>query len=263
MQRLEQYDAYAYPIEEILCDDMFNCRGWFPQESVEELAGDIKVNGLLVPIIIQPWTQPPYRCVAGNRRLAACKLNGETTIAAYLKTGLTEHQAKLLNFTENLQRKDLNMLQEARTLPVLYPKGITVMVAAKELGKGTKWVQARKRLLEMPEAVQLQAAAGNLSELDINERLYGKDLTEQTMLLWKIVDSKKAGRKCSVPRTFKNRKTKEQMNRMLMEMLTHDLNGLYTMTLSWCVGEISDEDLKTEIKRVQRHKIRSRPHGRI
>ena len=70
----------------------------------------------------------------------------------------------MLNLVENLQRKSLNILEEAHAIQNLYPEGATVREAARELKQPTKWVHVRVRLLRMPEEVQQKAAAGLLSQ---------------------------------------------------------------------------------------------------
>ena len=81
----------------------------------------------------------------------------------------TDYQARLLNFTENLERKDLNMLQEA-IAKRLYPDGVSLRQANKELHRPTKWIAARFRLLDLPVEIQEMAANGLLSQVSI-ERL--------------------------------------------------------------------------------------------
>ena len=73
----------------------------------------------------------------------------------------------MLNLVENLQRKSLNILEEARAIQNLYPKGASVREAARELKQPTNWVHIRVRLLRMPEAIQQKAAAGLLSQANL------------------------------------------------------------------------------------------------
>ena len=86
---------------------------------------------------------------------------------AMIRAGLSDHEARMLNFVENLERKDLNILEEARALARLYPEGVSLRVAAKELKRPTRWVHDRQRLLTLPEEVQQLAAAGLLGHVNV------------------------------------------------------------------------------------------------
>ena len=118
-----------------------------------------------------------YRLIVGHRRFRAVTAFLKwTEIPAYICEGLSDHEARMLNLSENLQRKSLNILEEARAIQNLYPKGATsVREAARELKQSTRWVQLRVRLLRMPEAIQQKAAAGLLSQANL-ETLAGLEI---------------------------------------------------------------------------------------
>ena len=106
-----------------------------------------------------------YRLIVGHRRFRAVTAFLKwTEIPAHICEGLSDHDARMLNVVENLQRKSLNILEEARAIQNLYPNGASVRQAAGELKQSTRWVWVRVRLVRMPEAVQQQAAAGLLSQ---------------------------------------------------------------------------------------------------
>ena len=85
-----------------------------------------------------------------------------------VKYGLSYHQAHVLNFTENLQRHDLNVLQEAQSLDSTWPD-YDVNTIAKLIGQPKRWVKARKSLISLPDYVQRRAALphGGLTDKDI------------------------------------------------------------------------------------------------
>ena len=100
----------------------------------------------------------------------------------------------MLNVVENLQRKSLNILEEARAIQNLYPDGASVREAARELKQPTRWVWVRVRLLRMPEAVQQKAAAGLLSQANL-ERLAGLETPdEQIEAAAQIVEARQRGK---------------------------------------------------------------------
>ncbi len=146
MQRLEQYDAYPLPLDRIYYDADFNCRGQFTLQSVSDLAesirlrgGGVELKGLDYPIVVQPIAdmvgEKPagfdYRLIAGHRRYRAMEVFLKwVRVPAMIRSGLSDHEARMLNFVENLERKDLNPLEEARAMARLYPDGVSLRVAA-------------------------------------------------------------------------------------------------------------------------------------
>ena len=127
MKPLEQYQAYPIPVAAIYYDAAFNCRGEFTLQSVKELADSIAQAGRLIcPVAVQPWTEEgfEYRLIVGHRRFRAVTAFLKwTEIPAYICEGLSDHEARMLNVVENLQRKSLNILEEARAIQNLYPEG--------------------------------------------------------------------------------------------------------------------------------------------
>ena len=112
----------------IYYDAAFNCRGEFTLQSVKELADSIVQAGRLIcPVAVQPWTEEPgfdYRLIVGHRRFrAVTEFLKWTEIPAYVCEGLSDHEARMLNLVENLQRKSLNILEEAHAIQNLYPEG--------------------------------------------------------------------------------------------------------------------------------------------
>ena len=105
----------------------------------------------------------------------------------------------MLNLVENLQRKSLNILEEARAIQNLYPKGASVREAARELKRDTRWVWVRVRLLRMPEAIQENAAAGLLSQWNLDTLAGIESPDEQIAAADKIVERGSAARASSCP----------------------------------------------------------------
>ena len=204
MKPLEQYQAYPIPAAAIYFDAAFNCRGEFTLQSVRELADSIAQAGRLIcPVAVQPWTATEgfaYRLIVGHRRFRAVTAFLKwTEIPAYICEGLSDHDARMLNVVENLQRKSLNILEEARAIQNLYPKGASVREAARELKQPTKWVHLRVRLLRMPEEVQQKAAAGLLSQTNLDKLLHLGSAKEQVVASREIVAGASAAKGGSCP----------------------------------------------------------------
>ncbi len=257
MKRLAQYDTFELPVDDIYYDNAFNCRGTFTPQSVSDLADSIREIGLQFPIVVQPFKKPgyKYRLLAGHRRFRAVTIFLKwERVPAVIRADLDEHQAALLNLTENLERKNLNMLEEARALRNLYPDGISLRKAAKEIKRPTRWVHTRIRLLELPEEVQQWAAVGLISAVNI-EILYSMESdVERIRATKEIVRSKKQNKTQTLRvsskfrRKFGYRKTKAQMAKMIAHLYAVQCEGLATRLLAWTAGSVEDIAIEKDIQ---------------
>jgi ParB/RepB/Spo0J family partition protein len=253
MKRREEFDVYDLAVADIFYDASFNCRGQFLLHSVQELAESIEQNGLQFPAVVQPWEQENYkwRLVCGHRRFKAItSFLKWDTIPCCVRPDLSEHQARVLNLLENLERCDLNILEEATALKNIYPDGVSLRVASAELKRPTRWVHARQRLLDLPKEVQMKAAAGIISATNIEtiyklptraERIKAANEIERQKRKGKTTKLKTHGRK------FQNRKRKEEIGRMIEHLWDRGLDGLPTRLLAWTQGQIPDDVMMKEI----------------
>jgi len=259
MKRLSEYDTFAIPVEDIYYDESFNCRGSFTLPSVKELADSIAESGLQFPAVVQPH-EGRYRLLAGHRRFRAVTayLKWET-IPAIIRYNLTEHQARILNLTENLERKDLNIMEEANALKHLYHRRVTIAIISDELKRPRAWVSLRRSLLKLPEKVQKLAATGILSARDI-EAIRKVEPQYQTVRAKAIVLAKRQKRK--VKREFRAertpRKTKAEISQMIAVLMDAGGQGLAPRLLSWAAGYTSDKEIKRDIRgEYPKYKFRS------
>lgn len=262
MKRLEQYDVYELPVDDIFYDSDFNCRGGFLAQSVHELSQSIEENGLQFPIVVQPINKPgyKYRLLAGHRRFKAITVFlKKAVIPAVVRKDLTDHQCRILNLMENVERKDLNMLEEAKAIRNLYPKGISLRKAAAELKRPTRWVHARLRLLELPPEIQMWAAAGFIPAHQI-EAIYALETQEEQIAAGrdyyecKKQKSRKYRRKPKYQREFRYRRTKEQLSKMSLHLMNVGCDGLTTRLLAWAAGKVTNKDIMEDIKNDPRNK---------
>lgn len=258
MKRLPEYDVYELPVEDIFIEEGFNSRGEFLIQSIQSLAQSIRDDGLLHPIIVEP-VAGKWRIIAGHRRFKATLYLKQPVIKSSIREGLTRRQAAILNLVENLERTDLNILEEAKAIQRLYPDGVSIRQASNELHKPNRWVHVRQRLLSMPEVVQQQAAAGRLSAANL-EDMAGKEPDDQIKMCWKIIDDKEHGYNLTddCKGTFKQRKRKTEMNDMLSRMLELGIRGLGPRGIAWCAGHISTEEFNSDIERHVKHGLQSR-----
>lgn len=128
-------------------------RKTFEQEALGELAASIAEHGLLQPIAVRPRGLNGYTIVAGERRWRACRMAGLTEVPVVVKDA-TEEQAMELALVENLQREDLDPVEEAAGIRELMVRcDLTQEQAAQKLGKSRSALANSLRLLNLPETV--------------------------------------------------------------------------------------------------------------
>lgn len=247
-------------IKKIFSDQDWNCRKEkIAPIDIQTLVESIKENGLLQPIVVRPYNKDSYDWmqVLGHRRLAACKLLKWTHIEANINESLTEESARSLNLIENLERKDLNMLQEALAVKWFRDRDLQLREVAKRIGKSTGWVTTRYEILDLDPDIQLEIAAGFLKQdqikalHDIPSRQGRVDavkrIKEAVMRGDKIVAA--APRKTVT--TELNTKAIRNMREMfeVQDMMTDQVGpNVVTRTLAWTSGVISTEELFKSLK---------------
>ncbi len=134
----------------------------FDREELEGLALSIKKQGLLQPVVVRS-VGDHYELIAGERRLRAVQINGETEISAIVR-GYTDVESMNLALLENLQRQDLNPMEVANAFGRLMREGgMTQEELSEKLGISRSAVANTVRLLNMPEDVQDMVAKGTLA----------------------------------------------------------------------------------------------------
>lgn len=123
-------------------------------EAFEELVKSIKTKGILQPILVREKGVGIYECIAGERRLRAAKKAGLKEVPAIVKA-ISDEEAALIALIENLQRKNLNPLEEAIGYKNLMEKfGYTQEMIAEKVGKDRATVANLLRLLKLPPLIQ-------------------------------------------------------------------------------------------------------------
>ena len=165
---IEQYNPEKDTIMEISIEEIipnsFQPRTNFDPEKIAELAASIKEHGVLQPVIVRPHNQG-YELVVGERRLRASKQLGLEKIPAVIKT-LTDQDMTEVALIENIQRHDLNPVEEARAYKRLIEEfGLTQEVVAKKLGKSRPFVANFLRLLNLPDNILELLENGKITEI--------------------------------------------------------------------------------------------------
>lgn len=137
----------------------------FTAESLQELAESIKIHGLAQPLLVSPSAVPgEFELVAGERRLRASKLAGLVEVPCVVRT-VTDRERRELSLIENIQRENLNVMEEAESMKKLMDEvGLTQEDMSKRLGKSRSSVANKLRLLDLPQAVRNALMEGLLTE---------------------------------------------------------------------------------------------------
>ena len=157
-------------------------RKYFDKEALEELSESIKENGLLQPILVREYGAGRYQIIAGERRFRACKLAELTEIPAIILDKDDKAVAQIA-LIENIQREDLNPLEEAlayRTLKEEYD--MTQEELSFKLGKSRSAIANSIRLLDLPEEILTMVAAKELSAGHARTLLGVKDKEDMILL---------------------------------------------------------------------------------
>lgn len=150
------------PIEQIQPSEL-NPRRTFPEAELKELADSIREKGLVQPLIVRPATGGGYEIVAGERRWRAAQQAGVHTLSVIVRE-LADRELLELALIENVQRVDLNAVEEARGYQELIGKfGYTQDHLAQIIGKSRSHLANTLRLLKLPEFVLDRVADGSLS----------------------------------------------------------------------------------------------------
>lgn len=135
----------------------------FDDAALGELADSIAKYGVLQPLLVRPLNGGGYQLIAGERRWRASRLAGLTEVPVVVRE-MTDEEAAALALIENLQREDLNPLEEAFGFRKLMDDfGLTQEEAAEKVGKSRPAVANALRLLKLPEAILDLVRSGELS----------------------------------------------------------------------------------------------------
>lgn len=150
------------PINEII-PNRDQPRKTFDEAALEELAESIKQHGVLQPLLVRPIPSGGYQLVAGERRWRACRMAGLNKVPVVIKE-LTDTETMEIAIIENLQREDLNPIEEAEGLQALIDKcGYTQEEVAVSVGKSRPAIANSLRLLRLPQEVRDMTKNGEIS----------------------------------------------------------------------------------------------------
>ena len=138
---------------DLIDENPYQTRRSFDEAALQELADSIKESGLAQPVVLRPGPNGRYVLVLGERRCRASKLAGKTTVPAIVRE-LGNEQAAELTVIENLQRQDLNCLEQAQAFARLSREfNLTQEQIGKRVGSSRESVANYMRLLKLPNSV--------------------------------------------------------------------------------------------------------------
>jgi len=155
-------DLRHIKVSEIIVDSN-QPRKHFDEEALDELADSIKIHGVLQPIVVIPKANK-YQIVAGERRYRAAKIANLDKIPALVRT-LSDQKKLELSLIENVQRKDLNIMEVATAYQKLMNQfNLSVYEVAKKVGKNKATVTNTLRLFKLPDIAKKALVEGKLNE---------------------------------------------------------------------------------------------------
>jgi ParB family chromosome partitioning protein len=148
---------------EMLDPNPYQTRRHVNEEALQELAESIKASGVVQPVIVRPLPNGRFQLVAGERRWLASKRAGKATIPAVVRE-ISNEQAMEITIIENLQREDLNPMEQARAFDRLSREfNLTQEQMATHTGKDRASIANFVRLLRLPVEIQDHMERGDIS----------------------------------------------------------------------------------------------------
>ena len=157
-------ERYGYLLANIgeIRPNAFQPRKDFDEESIEELAQSIKENGIIQPLVVRK-SEGNYEIIAGERRWRAAQRVGLTKVPVIIKD-VSDRQALELALVENLQREDLNPIEEAAAYEQLIEDfGLTHEEISTRIGKERSTITNQLRLLKLPDEIKEAIIAGEIT----------------------------------------------------------------------------------------------------
>ncbi len=176
------------PIEDII-PNRFQPRLNFDEDGLNELAASIKQHGIIQPLVLRRLDDK-YEIIAGERRYKAAKMAGLTTVPAIVRV-MNDKDSAEVAIVENVQRRDLSAIEEAKSYKTLLDKGyLTQEELAKKMGLSQSAISNKLRLLSLDESVQNALMEGKISERHARTLLKLNDKQDQAKWLKTIIEER-------------------------------------------------------------------------
>lgn len=245
---LRKEDRIKYiPIEKIY-PNPHQPRSLFDEEDLEELCQSIKEHGIIQPLTVRK-TNEGFQLIVGERRLRASKLAGLKEIPVIIKE-FTDEESAAVALVENLQRKDLDFIEEALGYFRLIEKfGMTQQDLAKKVGKSQSTIANKLRLLKLPEDIQRSLAQNNLTERHARSLLKLANLEDQQLVLNEIIEKELTVKDTDIlVESLINRKKDVKKNTVIR--IFKDLR-LYTNSIWAMIKELKQGGLAVQVEEIE------------
>jgi len=206
----------------------------FEEESLQDLANSIKENGIIQPIIVVK-KGTGYRIVAGERRWRAARIAGLTVIPAIVRD-LTDLQTMEQALIENIQRQDLNPLEEAYAMDRLMKEhGLTQEQLSKKLGKSRPAIANSVRLIAIDESLQAYIINGDLTAGHA-----------RALLALQTKEAQKSAADVIISKEYSVRETEEYVRKLLLQKEEKDKEPSKSSEVNNAI-EISAKDIEKRL----------------
>ena len=175
---------------ENIIPNRFQPRLTFDETALKELALSIKEHGIIQPLVLRKLTSDKYEIIAGERRYKAAQIAGFKTVPAII-ANLDDNKSAEIALVENLQRKNLSAIEEAKSYKKLLDRGyLTQEQLAERMGLSQSAIANKIRLLNLSEEAQDALMNEKISERHARSLLQLKDHDKQVDMLNKIINER-------------------------------------------------------------------------
>lgn len=186
-EQIPQSQIISVPVSKIAANPT-QPRKIFQDEAIEELSGSIKEYGVLQPIILKD-NGDYYTIIAGERRYRAAQLAGLDKIPAVIRA-MEDQEAALVALVENVQREDLNFLEEARAYKKLMDDfGLTQVEIAEKVNKKQSTISNKIRILALPDDIQEKIIINRLTERHARALLKLTDQEDRKKVTERVINN--------------------------------------------------------------------------
>jgi len=231
--RGSEINVVQLKIEDVIVDREWNCRERFTRGSVSELAQSLARYKQMMPVLVVKKGEK-YSLVAGFRRVRGLKMAKIEHVWAVV-TDLDEHEARVQNLLENLDRQQLNMLEEARAVAKIF-EGREVSDAALMLNRSENWIKSRLKLVRMGESIQKAAASGRLTEGQVRELQRMTDKRNRMRKLNRWLSEDYVEKESPI-------RTSHEIQEMMVKLCEKGVDNICIRVLRWMLGRMTSTKL--------------------
>ncbi|HEV7921399.1 MAG TPA: ParB/RepB/Spo0J family partition protein [Thermoanaerobaculia bacterium] len=218
------------PIEQVSPNPL-QPRKFFNEASIDELARSVREHGIVQPLVVTRSGENRYKLIAGERRYRAAQKAGLTTVPVVIKEMMTDGDALEIALIENIQREDLNPIEEALAYHQLHEEfGLTQEEISKRVGKERSTVANVLRLLKLPDQVKKLLASGQLSMGHARALLAVESTKKQEQLAERVVKRNLSVRQTELMASESSPRTAEKKEKE-KDVFTRDAEDKLTRTL--------------------------------